>query len=152
MRLEKLLLFWNLMLFSILVQEMVQISVQRFFRWVVNCSSPTWTTSFSLSLAAKQDKTIMAEWLPELKTAILSAQQSLEDCKYVGGLDYGKCLITGEPHTIDDIVPIKTGKVWWYSSNIGCGFCTKSPLVVLYFSREANLQPKGFFTNIFMVR
>jgi len=28
----------------------------------------------------------MEEWLPELKTAILSAQQSLEDCKYVGGL------------------------------------------------------------------
>ncbi|XP_027928495.1 AUGMIN subunit 5 [Vigna unguiculata] len=44
------------------------------------------TTSFSLSLAAKQEKTIMEEWLPELKTAILSAQQSLEDCKYVGGL------------------------------------------------------------------
>ncbi|XP_047153629.1 uncharacterized protein LOC124825131 isoform X2 [Vigna umbellata] len=41
-RLEKLLPFWTLMLFSILVQEMVQISVQRFFRWVVNCSSPTW--------------------------------------------------------------------------------------------------------------
>ncbi|XP_022641589.1 uncharacterized protein LOC106772620 isoform X2 [Vigna radiata var. radiata] len=41
-RLEKLLLFWTLMLFSILVQEMVQISVQRFFRWVVNCNSPTW--------------------------------------------------------------------------------------------------------------
>ncbi|ESW11396.1 hypothetical protein PHAVU_008G026400 [Phaseolus vulgaris] len=44
------------------------------------------TTSFSLSLAAKQEKTIMEEWLPELKTAILSAQQSLEDCKYVRGL------------------------------------------------------------------
>ncbi|XP_031272335.1 pre-mRNA-processing factor 19 homolog 1-like [Pistacia vera] len=25
--------------------------------------------------------------------------------------DYGKCPITGEPHTMDDIVPIKTGKI-----------------------------------------
>ncbi|KAK7340700.1 hypothetical protein VNO77_21410 [Canavalia gladiata] len=44
------------------------------------------TTSFSLNLAAEQEKTIMEKWLPELKTAVLNAQQSLEDCKYVGGL------------------------------------------------------------------
>ncbi|AEE27707.1 MOS4-associated complex 3A [Arabidopsis thaliana] len=25
--------------------------------------------------------------------------------------DYGKCPVTGEPHTLDDIVPIKTGKI-----------------------------------------
>ncbi|KAL2530275.1 Pre-mRNA-proCES [Forsythia ovata] len=25
--------------------------------------------------------------------------------------DYGKCPITGEPHTMDDIIPIKTGKI-----------------------------------------
>ncbi|XP_027363416.1 uncharacterized protein LOC113870985 isoform X2 [Abrus precatorius] len=43
-RLEKLLLFWTLMFFSILVQGMAQISVQRLFRWVVNSSSPTWLT------------------------------------------------------------------------------------------------------------
>ncbi|KAL2329782.1 hypothetical protein Fmac_017363 [Flemingia macrophylla] len=44
------------------------------------------TTNFSLSLAAEQEKTIMEKWLPELKTAVLNAQQSLEDCKYVRGL------------------------------------------------------------------
>ncbi|XP_027350049.1 AUGMIN subunit 5 [Abrus precatorius] len=44
------------------------------------------TTSFSLNLAAEQEKTIMETWLPELKTAVLNAQQSLEDCKYVRGL------------------------------------------------------------------
>ncbi|KAF2556478.1 hypothetical protein F2Q68_00012844 [Brassica cretica] len=25
--------------------------------------------------------------------------------------DFGKCPVTGEPHTIDDIVAVKTGKV-----------------------------------------
>ncbi|KAJ1435391.1 HAUS augmin-like complex subunit 5 [Sesbania bispinosa] len=44
------------------------------------------TTSFSLNLAAEQEKTVMEKWLPELKTAVLNAQQSLEDCKYVRGL------------------------------------------------------------------
>ncbi|MED6197868.1 AUGMIN subunit 5 [Stylosanthes scabra] len=44
------------------------------------------TTNFSLSLAAEQDKTVMEKWLPELKTGILNAQQSLEACKYVRGL------------------------------------------------------------------
>ncbi|RZB53951.1 AUGMIN subunit 5 isoform B [Glycine soja] len=44
------------------------------------------TTKFCLSKAEEQEKTIMEEWLPELKNAVLSAQQSLEDCKYVRGL------------------------------------------------------------------
>ncbi|KAL3005882.1 hypothetical protein AAZX31_08G245300 [Glycine max] len=44
------------------------------------------TTKFCLSKADEQEKTIMEEWLPELKNAVLSAQQSLEDCKYVRGL------------------------------------------------------------------
>ncbi|KAK7394363.1 hypothetical protein VNO78_14888 [Psophocarpus tetragonolobus] len=44
------------------------------------------TTKFSLNLAEEQEKTIMEKWLPELKTAVLNAQQSLEDCKYVRGL------------------------------------------------------------------
>ncbi|KAK7295538.1 hypothetical protein RJT34_18448 [Clitoria ternatea] len=44
------------------------------------------TTSFSLNLAAEQEKTIMEQWLPELKTAVLNAQRSLEHCKYVRGL------------------------------------------------------------------
>ncbi|KAL5582076.1 hypothetical protein UlMin_014518 [Ulmus minor] len=44
------------------------------------------TTSYCLNLAAEQDKTVMEKWLPELKTGILSAQKSLEDCKYVRGL------------------------------------------------------------------
>ncbi|KAJ1406499.1 HAUS augmin-like complex subunit 5 [Sesbania bispinosa] len=44
------------------------------------------TTNFSLNLAAEQEKTVMEKWLPELKTAVLNAQQSLEDCKYVRGL------------------------------------------------------------------
>jgi hypothetical protein len=39
-----------------------------------------------LNLAAEQEKTVMEKWLPELKSAVLNAQKSLEDCKYVGGL------------------------------------------------------------------
>ncbi|XP_022635063.1 uncharacterized protein LOC106757846 isoform X2 [Vigna radiata var. radiata] len=129
MRLEKLLLFWNLMLFSILVQEMVQISVQRFFRWVVNCSSPTWTTSFSLSLAAKQDKTIMAEWLPELKTAILSAQQSLEDCKYVGGLMI--------------LYQSRQGRYGGILLILGVDFVLKALLLCFTFQEKQICNPKG---------
>ncbi|CAL0318755.1 unnamed protein product [Lupinus luteus] len=44
------------------------------------------TTSYSLDLAAEQEKTVMEKWLPELKSSVLNAQQSLEDCKYVRGL------------------------------------------------------------------
>ncbi|KAF7822366.1 AUGMIN subunit 5 [Senna tora] len=44
------------------------------------------TTNFSLNLAAEQEKTIMDKWLPELKNAVLNAQKSLEECKYVRGL------------------------------------------------------------------
>ncbi|KAI4352369.1 hypothetical protein L6164_006629 [Bauhinia variegata] len=44
------------------------------------------TTKFSLNLAAEQEKAVMDKWLPELKTAVLNAQKSLEDCKYVRGL------------------------------------------------------------------
>jgi hypothetical protein len=39
-----------------------------------------------LNLAAEQEKTVVEKWLPELKTAVLNAQKSSEDCKYVGGL------------------------------------------------------------------
>ncbi|CAK8540777.1 unnamed protein product [Lathyrus sativus] len=44
------------------------------------------TTNFSLNLAAEQEKAVMEKWLPELKSGVLNAQQSLEDCKYVRGL------------------------------------------------------------------
>ncbi|KAK2359628.1 AUGMIN subunit 5 [Trifolium repens] len=44
------------------------------------------TTNFSLNLAAEQEKAVTEKWLPELKTGVLNAQQSLEDCKYVRGL------------------------------------------------------------------
>ncbi|CAI8591971.1 unnamed protein product [Vicia faba] len=44
------------------------------------------TTNFSLNLAAEQEKAVMEKWLPELRTGVLNAQQSLEDCKYVRGL------------------------------------------------------------------
>ncbi|GKU97428.1 hypothetical protein SLEP1_g10572 [Rubroshorea leprosula] len=44
------------------------------------------TTNYCLSLAAEQEKIVMERWLPELKTAVLNAQKSLEDCKYVRGL------------------------------------------------------------------
>uniref|UniRef100_A0A2N9HUS9 AUGMIN subunit 5 n=1 Tax=Fagus sylvatica TaxID=28930 RepID=A0A2N9HUS9_FAGSY len=44
------------------------------------------TTSYCLNLAAEQEKTVMEKWLPELKTAVLNAQKSMEDCKYVRGL------------------------------------------------------------------
>lgn len=39
-----------------------------------------------MNLAAEQEKTVVEKWLPELKTAVLNAQKSSEDCKYVGGL------------------------------------------------------------------
>ncbi|RVW39285.1 AUGMIN subunit 5 [Vitis vinifera] len=41
------------------------------------------TTSYCLNLAAEQEKTVTEKWLPDLKTAVLNAQKSLEDCKYV---------------------------------------------------------------------
>ncbi|OWM64489.1 hypothetical protein CDL15_Pgr020456 [Punica granatum] len=44
------------------------------------------TTNYCLSLAGEQEKTIMEKWLPELRTGILNAQNSLEDCRYVAGL------------------------------------------------------------------
>ncbi|XP_048327905.2 AUGMIN subunit 5 [Ziziphus jujuba] len=44
------------------------------------------TTSYCLNLAAEQEKTVVEKWLPELKTAVLSAQKCLEDCKYVRAL------------------------------------------------------------------
>ncbi|KFK33818.1 hypothetical protein AALP_AA5G064300 [Arabis alpina] len=44
------------------------------------------TTKNCLDLATEQDKTITEKWLPELKTAVLNAQTSLEHCKYVWGL------------------------------------------------------------------
>lgn len=44
------------------------------------------TTSYCLNLAAEQEKTVTEKWLPDLKTAVLNAQKSLEDCKYVRGL------------------------------------------------------------------
>ena len=39
-----------------------------------------------MNLAAEQEKTVTEKWLPDLKTAVLNAQKSLEDCKYVRGL------------------------------------------------------------------
>ncbi|PON42931.1 HAUS augmin-like complex subunit [Parasponia andersonii] len=44
------------------------------------------TTSYCLNLAAEQEKMVLDKWLPELKSAVLSAQKCLEDCKYVSGL------------------------------------------------------------------
>ncbi|XP_021736959.1 AUGMIN subunit 5-like [Chenopodium quinoa] len=44
------------------------------------------TTRYCLSLASEQERTVIDEWLPELTNAILNAQKSLEDCKYVKGL------------------------------------------------------------------
>ncbi|XP_024023287.1 AUGMIN subunit 5 [Morus notabilis] len=44
------------------------------------------TTSYCLNLAAGQEKTVLEKWLPELKSAGLSAQKCLEDCKFVRGL------------------------------------------------------------------
>lgn len=44
------------------------------------------TTNYCLNLADEQEKVVMEKWLPELKTAVLNAQKSLEDCKYVRGL------------------------------------------------------------------
>lgn len=47
---------------------------------------PYRTTDYCLSLASEQEKIVTEKWLPELKTASLSAQKCLEDCKYVRGL------------------------------------------------------------------
>ncbi|CAH2044896.1 unnamed protein product [Thlaspi arvense] len=44
------------------------------------------TTKYCLDLATEQDNTITEKWLPELKTAVVNAQASLEHCKYVWGL------------------------------------------------------------------
>ncbi|KAF3590604.1 hypothetical protein DY000_02025561 [Brassica cretica] len=44
------------------------------------------TTKHCLDLATEQDNTITEKWLPELKTAVLNAQASLEHCKHVWGL------------------------------------------------------------------
>ncbi|KAF3444920.1 hypothetical protein FNV43_RR14613 [Rhamnella rubrinervis] len=44
------------------------------------------TTSYCLNLAAEQEKIVVEKWMPELKTAVLSAQKCLEDCNYVRGL------------------------------------------------------------------
>ncbi|KAF9624431.1 hypothetical protein IFM89_011439 [Coptis chinensis] len=44
------------------------------------------TTSYCLTLASEQEKIVMEKWLPELKTAVLDAQNCLEDCKRVRGL------------------------------------------------------------------
>ncbi|CAH8384965.1 unnamed protein product [Eruca vesicaria subsp. sativa] len=44
------------------------------------------TTKHCLDLATEQDNGITEKWLPELKTAVLNAQTSLEHCKYVWGL------------------------------------------------------------------
>lgn len=44
------------------------------------------TTKHCLDLATEQDNTITEKWLPELKTAVLDAQASLEHCKHVWGL------------------------------------------------------------------
>ncbi|XP_010528428.1 PREDICTED: AUGMIN subunit 5 isoform X2 [Tarenaya hassleriana] len=46
------------------------------------------TTKYCLDLAAEQDRTITEKWLPELKSAVVNAQESLEHCNYVRGL-YG---------------------------------------------------------------
>lgn len=48
--------------------------------------SPCRTTNYCLNLADEQEKVVMEKWLPDLKTAVLNAQKSLEDCKYVRGL------------------------------------------------------------------
>ncbi|CAA0823341.1 Unknown protein [Striga hermonthica] len=44
------------------------------------------TTNYCLNVAAEQEKTVTEKWLPELSNAVLSAQKSLDDCKYVRGL------------------------------------------------------------------
>ncbi|ESQ32542.1 hypothetical protein EUTSA_v10003675mg [Eutrema salsugineum] len=44
------------------------------------------TTKYCLDLATEQDNTVTEKWLPELKTAVVNAQASLEHCKYVWGL------------------------------------------------------------------
>ncbi|XP_021739387.1 AUGMIN subunit 5-like isoform X1 [Chenopodium quinoa] len=44
------------------------------------------TTRYCLSLASEQERTVTDEWLPELRNAVINAQKSLEDCKYVKGL------------------------------------------------------------------
>lgn len=44
------------------------------------------TTNYCLKLAAEQEKSVMEEWVPELKNSILSAHKCLQDCIYVKGL------------------------------------------------------------------
>ncbi|KMT18690.1 hypothetical protein BVRB_2g028150 isoform B [Beta vulgaris subsp. vulgaris] len=44
------------------------------------------TTRYCLSLASEQERTVVEEWIPELRNAVINAQKSLEDCKYVRGL------------------------------------------------------------------
>ncbi|CAO2825275.1 unnamed protein product [Amaranthus hypochondriacus] len=44
------------------------------------------TTRYCLSLAAEQERTVIEEWLPELRNAVMNAQKSLENCKCVWGL------------------------------------------------------------------
>ncbi|KAL8161911.1 hypothetical protein V2J09_013400 [Rumex salicifolius] len=44
------------------------------------------TTSFCLKLAGDQERTVKEQWLPELRSAAVNAQKSLENCKYVRGL------------------------------------------------------------------
>ena len=44
------------------------------------------TTKYCLNLATEQEKSVTEKWLPELRTAVMSAQKSMEDCKYVRGL------------------------------------------------------------------
>ncbi|CAN8233005.1 unnamed protein product [Cochlearia groenlandica] len=44
------------------------------------------TTNYCLDLASEQENTISEQWLPELKTSVLEAQDSFEHCKYVRGL------------------------------------------------------------------
>ncbi|KAJ7974268.1 AUGMIN subunit 5 [Quillaja saponaria] len=44
------------------------------------------TTGFCLNLAAEQENIVTEKWLSELKTAVLNAQKSFEECTYVRGL------------------------------------------------------------------
>lgn len=54
-------------------------------------TAPCRTTSYCLNLAAEQEKIVVEKWLPELKSAVLSAQKCLEDCNYVRGLVSNHC-------------------------------------------------------------
>ncbi|KAK4478230.1 hypothetical protein RD792_017513 [Penstemon davidsonii] len=68
----------------------------------------SWT---ELSVLSNVDRTVSGE-VPEepvvsKNSGILFEKRLIE--RHI--LDYGKCPITGEPLTLDDIVPIKTGKI-----------------------------------------